>query len=42
MEKLYSENNIFEVYDTTKLFGSFFLTSWGEVKNGSIFKKRSV
>src|SRR6056300_355339 len=39
--KIIYEDNIFEVYDTTKLFGSFFLHH-GKVKNGQFSKKESV
>jgi alanyl-tRNA synthetase len=39
--KIICEDNIFEVYDTTKLFGSFFLHH-GKVKNGQFSKKESV
>ncbi|MDA9632603.1 alanine--tRNA ligase [Pelagibacteraceae bacterium] len=39
--KIIFEDNIFEVYDTTKLFGSFFLHH-GIVKNGQFSKKESV
>ncbi len=39
--KIIFEDSIFEVYDTTKLFGSFFLHH-GKVKNGQFSKKESV
>src|SRR6056300_28988 len=39
--KIICEDNIFEVYDTTKLFGSFFLHH-GKVKNGQFSKTESV
>ena len=39
--KIICEDSIFEVYDTTKLFGSFFLHH-GKVKNGQFSKKESV
>ncbi len=39
--KIIYENNIFKVYDTTKLFGSFFLHH-GKVISGQFTKKESV
>jgi len=39
--KIIYENSIFEVYDTTKLFGSFFLHH-GKVISGQFTKKESV
>ena len=39
--KIICEDSIFEVYDTTKLFGSFFLHH-GKVKNGQFSKTESV
>jgi len=39
--KIIHENSIFKVYDTTKLFGSFFLHH-GKVINGKFNKKESV
>ncbi len=39
--KIICDDSIFEVYDTTKLFGSFFLHH-GKVKNGQFSKKESV
>ncbi len=39
--KIICENSIFEVYDTTKLFGSFFLHH-GKVISGEFTKKESV